>query len=231
MSSETKILLIDNDYGFASDLIEFLEKKGFKTWLALSAQKAKEILQTVTPDVILIELELSDSNGIDLCVEFRKKSHLKNTFIAFQSAQSDNFIQISALNAGADDFLVKPLNSHLLLSKINSYLRRISPQSIMSKNGNNQTEELIIDPEKYVVYKGTKELELPRKQFEILWLMYRNPRKVFSREDLKNEIWEDPKDVNNRTIDVHIKKLREIIGDKFIKTIKGVGYKLDHTHI
>jgi two-component system alkaline phosphatase synthesis response regulator PhoP len=231
MSSETKILLIDNDYGFASDLIEFLEKKGFKTWLALSAQKAKEILQTVTPDVILIELELSDSNGIDLCQEFRKKSHLKNTFIAFQSAQSDNFIQISALNSGADDFLVKPLNSHLLLSKINSYLRRISPQSILSKNGNSQTEELVIDPEKYVVYKGAKELELPRKQFEILWLMYRNPRKVFSREDLKNEIWEDPKDVNNRTIDVHIKKLREIIGDKFIKTIKGVGYKLDNTHI
>jgi len=231
MSSETKILLIDNDYGYASDLSEFLTKKGFKVWLALSSQKTKEILQTVTPDVILIEVELSDSNGIDLCMDLRKKTHLKNTFIAFQSSQSDNFIQISALNAGADDYLVKPVNSHLLLTKINSYLRRISPQSILSKNGNNQTEELLIDPEKYVVYKGTKELELPRKQFEILWLMYRNPRKVFSREDLKNEIWEDPKDVNNRTIDVHIKKLREIIGDKFIKTIKGVGYKLDHTHI
>lgn len=230
MTSETKILIIDNEYGIASDLVEFLTNKGYKTRLALSAIKAKEILQNFTPDVILLEVELSDSNGIDLCAELRKKPHLKNTFIAFLSKQSDNFIQISSLNAGADDYLIKPVSSHLLLSKLLSYQRRISPLPIFSKNGNNQTEELIIDPEKYVVYKGNKELELPRKQFEILWLMYRNPRKVFTRDDLKNEIWSDPKDVNNRTIDVHIKKLREIIGDKFIKTIKGVGYKLDHIH-
>lgn len=228
MGSETKILIIDNDYGYASDLTEFLQKKGFKTWLALSSLKAKEIIQTVTPDIILLEVELSDSNGIDLCMELRKKPHFKNTIIVFQSIQSDNFLQISALNAGADDFLVKPLNSHFILSKIHSYIRRASPQAVYSKSGNHVSDQLQIDPEKYVVYKGTKELELPRKQFEILWLMYRNPRKVFSREDLKNEIWEDPKNVNNRTIDVHIKKLREIIGDKFIKTIKGVGYKLDH---
>lgn len=231
MNSEIKILIIDNDYGYASDLLEFFEKKGYKTSLALSSAKAKEIVQTVTPDIILLEVELSDSNGIELCAELRKKPHLKTCFIAFQSKQSDNFIQISALNAGADDFLVKPVSTHLLLSKIQSYIRRISPVPVFSRNGNNQAEQLVIDPEKYVVYKEGKELELPRKQFEILWLMYRNPRKVFSRDDLKNEIWSDPKDVNNRTIDVHIKKLREIIGDKFIKTIKGVGYKLDHTNI
>ena len=121
MSGEIKILIIDNDYGYASDLVEFLEKKGYKTSLALSSAKAKEIVQTVTPDIILLEVELSDSNGIELCAEFRKKPHLKSSMIVFQSKQSDNFIQISALNAGADDFLVKPVSTHLLLSKILSY--------------------------------------------------------------------------------------------------------------
>lgn len=231
MKAETKILIVDNDYASASDQVEFLNQKGLATSLALSAQKAKEILQHSNPDIIFLEVELSDSNGIELCQEMRKRPHLKKTIIAFQSKQSDNFIQISALNAGADDFLVKPVTGHLLLSKINSYLRRLGPLPILSKNGSNSTEELVIDPEKYVVYKGSEELELPRKQFEILWLMYRNPRKVFSREDLKNEIWNDPNVVNNRTIDVHIKKLREIIGDKFIKTIKGVGYKLNQTSL
>lgn len=231
MNDETKILIVDNDYASASDQVEFLQQKGLSTTLALSAQKAREILQHINPEIIFLEVELIDSNGIELCQEIRKKPHLKKSIIAFQSKQSDNFIQISALNAGADDFLVKPVAGHLLLSKINSYLRRLGPSPILTKSGNNTTEELVIDPEKYVVYKGTVELELPRKQFEILWLMYRNPRKVFSREDLKNEIWNDPNQVNNRTIDVHIKKLREIIGNKFIKTIKGVGYKLDQTSI
>lgn len=231
MTAETKILLVDNDYAYASESMEFLEQKGYKVWLALSAQKAKEIIQSITPDIIFLEVDLADSNGIELCTELRKKSHLNNTFIAFQSKQSDNFIQISALNAGADDYLIKPVSSRLLLSKINSYTRRLVPGPVTSRNAENKIDQLIIDHEKYVVYKGDKELELPKKQFEILWLMYRNPRKVFSREDLKNELWEDPNTVNNRTIDVHIKKLREIIGDRFIKTIKGVGYKLDHASL
>lgn len=225
MQNEIEILIIDNDYSEAEDLKEFLENKEFTVSLCLSVTKAKEILQRITPSIILIEVEIGEQNGIEFCKELRQKSHLKNVVIVFHSEQGDNFIQISALNAGGDDYLVKPVSHRLLLSKINSYLRRFDPEVIQqSLNGNNR---LIIDTEKYLVVKNNEELSLPKKQFEILNLMYQNPKKVYSRDDLKNKLWANPKEVNNRTIDVHIKKLREIIGDHYIKTIKGVGYKLD----
>lgn len=225
MKNETQILIIDNDYAEAEDLKEFLESKNYKVSLSLSVSKAKEILLKTTPSIIFMEVEIGEQNGLDLCFELRKKMNLNKIIIVFHSHQSDNFIQISALNAGADDYLVKPISQRLLLSKIQSYLRRIDPQLIQqSLQGDNK---LIIDTEKYLVVKGNKELSLPKKQFEILHLMYQNPKKVYSREDLKLKLWNHPEEVNNRTIDVHIKKLREIIGDHYIKTVKGVGYKLD----
>lgn len=226
MDKKTEILLIDNDYASASDLQEFLVSKGFDVSLALSATKAKELIQLRTPTIVFIEIELSDSNGIDLCLELKKKKHLKNTYFIFLSSQSDNFLQISALNSGGDDYLIKPISHRLVLSKISSYLRRLHPSNAATLN-NIEPNQLFIDTEKYLVYKGKNELELPKKQFEILSLMYQNQRKVFSRDDLKKELWDNPSTVNNRTIDVHIKKLREIIGDSYIKTVKGVGYKFD----
>lgn len=227
MDNEIQILIIDNDYAEAEDLKDFLESKNFKVAFSLSVSKAKEIIQKTNPSIIFMEVEIADQNGIDLCSELRNKLHLNNSIIVFLSHQSDNFIQISALNSGADDYLVKPVSQRLLLSKISSYLRRIDPMAMIQNNMG--ANKLIIDNEKYLVVKGNEELSLPKKQFEILNLMYQNPKKVYSREDLKIKLWDNPEEVNNRTIDVHIKKLREIIGDHYIKTIKGVGYKLDFT--
>lgn len=222
----SSILIIDHNYGFASDIKEFLEKNDFSVHLALSSQKGAELALKHLPALILCEVDLPDKDGIELCREFRNIGLLKPSYIIMLSERNENFLQITAYNSGADDFLAKPLSERLLLSKIQSICRRLGSGNM--KAFQSQSENgLHIDFERYIAIRGENEIELPKKEFQILTLLYKHPRKVFSRDEIKSEIWGDDDEVKSRTIDVHVKKLREKIGGDLIKTIKGVGYKFD----
>jgi two-component system alkaline phosphatase synthesis response regulator PhoP len=223
---DCKILIIDNDYGYASELKEWLQKNNLAAQFALSASKALEIARTALPEIIFLEVDLPETDGLELLQELKKLNGLKNSFMVFLSNRNDNYVQIMAYNNGADDYVIKPVNERVLLSKINAYLRRlgINYNHVKNYNGIN----LKIDFEKYLIYKNNQEIELPKKEFEILSLLFKSPKKVFTREEIKKQIWGMDDAVKFRTIDVHVKKLREKIGDNLIKTIKGVGYKLEY---
>lgn len=221
---DSTVLFIDNDLNHVERMKELLDNSGFTVYFALSVSKGLELLEKHHPELLFLEIDLPEKDGIELCSEIRKNNKYTNLFIAFLSKRNDTYIQISAYNAGADDFLLKPISERLLISKIKSYLRR----SISTGSENHHsTNGIKIDFEKYLVLIGDLEIELPKKEFEIISLLFNNPRKVFSRNEIKQQIWGASDDVKSRTIDVHIKKLREKVGNRYIKTIKGVGYKLD----
>lgn len=220
------VLIIDNNYGFASELKEWLEKNGIPTQYALSASKALEIVRATLPEIILLEVDLPETDGLELLQELKKISGLKNSFIVFLSERNDNYVQIMAYNNGADDYVTKPVNERVILSKIHAYLRRLGINSNQIKN--HKGVNLNIDFDRFLIYRNNEEIELPKKEFEILSLLFKSPKKVFTREEIKKQIWGTHDDVKFRTIDVHVKKLREKIGDNLIKTVKGVGYKLEY---
>lgn len=223
--SDYKILIVDHDFGFASDTKEFLEKNGFTCYLALSHQKGLELAMKHVPDILLCEVDLPERDGVDLIRAIRSMGMLHSVYILMLSSRGDNFLQIMAYNSGADDFMVKPLSERLLLVKIQSLIKRICGTVNVVSQKNSQG--IRIDYERYLIIRGKEEIELPKKEFEILSLLYKNPRRVYSREEIKDEIWKTGDDVKSRTIDVHIKKLREKIGEHLIRTIKGVGYKFE----
>jgi two-component system, OmpR family, alkaline phosphatase synthesis response regulator PhoP len=222
---DSRILIIDSDYGFASNLKEILEKNGFaNVTLTLSAQKGLEYARNFHPAIVFLEVDLPVTDGIEVCTELRKISQMNQSFIVFISTQEDKYIQMTALNSGADDYLIKPVSERLFLSRVNAYLRRLQ---FVIRNGSKNASSLRMDFEKYLVIRNNEEVELPKKEFEILTLLFKNPRKVFSRQEIQDEIWGE-EHVKSRTIDVHIKNLREKIGGHFIRTVKGVGYKLEY---
>lgn len=224
--SEPSILIVDKDYGFASDTKDFLVKNEFKVNLALSFQKGLELALKHIPVLIICELDLPERDGVEFCRELRSVGLMRQSYFMLLSSRNDNFVQILAYNSGADEFLTKPISERLLLSKIQAIFRRLESGS-GPVNNELMGDHLRIDFERYLAIRGTREIELPKKEFQILTLLYKNPKRVFSRDEIKNEIWEDSADVKSRTIDVHVKKLREKIGEGLIKTIKGVGYKFD----
>lgn len=174
------------------------------------------------PDLIIMDLMMPEMNGIEACKHIRKSNNLKNVIITFLSARSEDFSLIAGFDAGADDYITKPIQPKILLSKVKSLLRRtksdISQQIIYHNN-------LIIDRSKYSVKLKGIDISLPRKEFELLYLLTSSPNKVFTRDKILDVVWGSDVIVGDRTIDVHIRKLREKIGDSFFKTIKGVGYK------
>lgn len=204
-------------------LIKTLEKQDFRVLSVNSLADALKLVTNFVPQLVFIELDLPDSNAVEACSELKQQPGLALTYFVVFSEQNDNYIQVTSLNSGADDYLVKPVNERWLVSKVNSYFRRMN---LLKEDTTNGKVSLKIDFDKYVVLKNQREIELPRKEFEILSLLYRNPKKVYSRDDIKREIWGEGDKLNARTIDVHIRKLREKIGEEVIKTIKGVGYKL-----
>lgn len=224
--SDKRILIIDSDYGFVSDLKDILEKNYSQVYFAMSFQKGIEIAIKVIPDLIICEVDLPDRDGLEFCKEVRSIGILRSGYFLLLSSRSDNFLQIHAYNTGVDEFMVKPVSERLLLSKVQSVFRR-ADQLIAGSPMAASSTSLRIDFERYVAVRSDKEIELPKKEFEILTLLYKSPKRVFSREEIKREIWGESDDVKYRTIDVHVKKLREKIGDDLIKTIKGVGYKFD----
>lgn len=225
-----KILLVDDE----PDILEFisynLKKSGYEVFLAKTGREAVNIAVEINPHLILLDVMMPEMDGIETCEELRSFPQLKNTIIAFLTARSEDYSQIAGFEAGADDYIAKPIKPKVLQSRIKALLKRLaepgSSQAVIpSEKTSTSKNELVIDKERYVVVKNNKELSLPKKEFELLALLASKPEKVFTRDDIFTLVWGDNIIVGDRTIDVHIRKLREKIGNKYIRTIKGVGYK------
>ncbi len=227
-----KILLVDDDKDVREFLTYNLQKDGYQIHIASNGLEAIMKAEELIPDLILMDVMMPQMDGIEACEEIRKLKKLDNTLIVFLSARNEDYSHIAGYNAGADDYINKPIKPKVLISKIHALLRRkaLSNKAVKAKTNNqkilvNDERKLIIDPEKYVVIKNKKEIILPKKQFEILALLVSSPAKVFSREEIFNKIWGNDVYISDRTIDVHIRKIREKVGDDTIHTVKGVGYK------
>lgn len=224
MTQEFKILVIDPDDMYLKSLQQLLGDGDFRIYHAEDYDGGIQLANLELPNLVITELELGGSDGIDLCMELRENSLLDSTLLVMLTDRSENYAQIAALNAGADDYLIKPISARLLLSKVKSLLRRVT---YYRQPTNQRVGNLQVDRDRFMIIRNGEEIALPRKEFEILSLLVSKPKKVFSRDEIKNEVWELPQGVRSRTIDVHIRKLREKVGDHLIKTVKGVGYKLE----
>ena len=223
-NKQIKILLVDDE----PDILEFMEynlkKEGYQVLLGKNGAEAVDLAKKEHPDLIILDIMMPVMDGIEACRIIRNTPSLKNSIITFLTARNEEYSQIAGFDVGADDYISKPIKPRVMLSRIKALLRRVNGNEIESgfKIGN-----LEIDREKYLVYKNGDALTLPRKEFELLALLISKPGKVFTREDILNRVWGNEIIVGDRTIDVHIRKIREKIGDDCIKTVKGIGYKFD----
>lgn len=225
MKNKVKILIIDDE----PDTLEFisyqLRNTGFEILTALNGIKALEILQHFEPKVILVDYMMPEMDGFQFLKRVRADFPKLDTRIAFLTAKSDDDTQVRVLDTGADDFIAKPVKTHVLVSRINALLRRGKEE--LKQNETLVLGDLKIDPESFLVYVDGRSIDFPRKEFQLLYLLAEKPGKVFKREEILSKIWGNEVLVGERTIDVHIRKIRERLDDRFIKTIKGIGYKLD----
>ncbi len=225
-TSNFKILVVDDE----SDILDFisynLKKEGFQVQTSENGKEALDVINTFGPDLILLDIMMPEMDGVEFCRQLRTKSQFDSTIVAFLTARNEDFTQISALEVGGDDFINKPIRPRVLLSRIKALLRR-SPKNLESGDNIIEIGDIIIDKEKVLVIKEDTKIELAKKEFELLNLLVSKPGKVFTREEIFNKIWGTDVIVGNRTIDVHIRKLREKIGDDYIKTAKGIGYKFE----
>lgn len=219
-----RILLVDDE----EDILEFISynliKEGFTVKTASNGREAVKLAKSFNPELILLDVMMPEMDGMETCVELRKLDNLKNTFITFLTARGEDYSQIAGFDAGADDYIIKPVKPRILVSRIKAMLRRSVTQEEQVAD---EIGGLRIDRERYLVIQDGEELTLPKKEFELLSLLISSPGKVFNREKILASVWGEEVVVGDRTIDVHIRKLREKIGDNLIKTIKGVGYKFE----
>lgn len=228
--ADYRLLLVDDE----PDILEFLQynlkKEGYQVFIAENGFNAIKVALEVIPHLILLDVMMPGMDGVETCSELRKFKELSNSIILFLTARAEDYSQIAGFEAGADDYVTKPIKLKILQTRIRSLIKRVHVTLGSSDEFNNSTKEeidtgLIIDRDRYVIITGNEEMLLPRKEFELLHLLYSKPNKVFTRQDIYNAVWGNDIVVGDRTIDVHIRKLREKIGDKYIKTVKGVGYK------
>ncbi|MDR1866279.1 MAG: response regulator transcription factor [Bacteroidales bacterium] len=220
MQKKYKILLTDDE----PDILEFLSynlnKEGYQVFTATDGDSAIRTALKEIPHLILLDIMMPHKNGIETCEELRAHPELDNCVIAFLTARAEDYSQIAGFEAGADDYIHKPVKPKVLQTRIKALLKRCREPDDKPAD-----DELVIDRERFVVIKSGKKLTLPKKEFELLALLMSKPEKVFGRDEIFNAVWGDDIIVGDRTIDVHIRKLREKIGDKYIQTLKGIGYK------
>ncbi|MBB6109620.1 MULTISPECIES: response regulator transcription factor [Mucilaginibacter] len=225
-SSKQKILIVDDEPDIL-ELIEYnLKKEGYQVFLARNGQEAVAEAKKSLPDLIVLDIMMPKMDGIEACRIMRTMPEFKNTFMVFLTARSEEYSEIAGFNVGADDYIAKPIKPRALVSRINAILRRNAPAEDTPDN-KLEIGNLVIDREAYLVYKDGVKVVLAKKEFELLYLLASKPGKVYTREVILKNIWEDSVVVTNRTIDVHIRKLREKLGDDCVATVKGVGYKFE----
>ncbi len=220
-----KILLIDTDDELLSNIDTALNAEGFSVISCKNSREAIKLAVDELPQLVLVDLLMPELDGIDICIELRHKKELENTLIVFHTERNEDYSQIAAFNAGADDYIIKPVKPRVLVSRLKALLKRHSSHQV--EIDTTKLTGLTIDRERYLIFLEGTEIVLPRKEFELLSLLSTSPRKVFTRKEISQLIWGYEIYAKNRTIDVHIRKLREKLGDKYIKTIKGIGYSLE----
>jgi two-component system alkaline phosphatase synthesis response regulator PhoP len=222
-----KVLVADDE----PDILEFiqfnLERNGFEVTTAKDGKEALEKAKKVKPDLIILDVMMPHLDGVEVCRELRALPEFDATIITFLTARSEDYTQIAGLDVGGDDYITKPIRPRVLVSRLNALLRR-KRQTVSDESPNIiEIGDLVIDKEKVLVYRNEDAIVLAKKEFELLCLLVSKPGKVFTREEIFSKVWGADVIVGNRTIDVHIRKLREKIGSEYIKTIKGIGYKFD----
>ena len=222
MSSPSKILIVDDDPDIVEILRYNLSLEGYEVKTALNGKEAIKKANLFLPQIILLDVMMPEMNGIDACSKIRQNPSLNNSHVIFLSARAEDFTQLAAFDAGGDDYISKPVKPKILLKKISFIFKRINPNKIVKIDLGNIT----INKTEYKVTVNKKKIHLPRKEFELFFLLASKPNKVFTREEIMNNVWGNQVIVGDRTIDVHIRKLREKLGDLYFKTIKGVGYKI-----
>jgi len=226
-NKEIIILLVDDE----ADILEFLgynlSREGYQVLKARSGKKALKLAREHKPHLILLDVMMPEMDGLETCREIRKIPGLSGTLIAFLTARGEDFSQIAGFDAGADDYITKPIKPKLLISRMQAILRRFKeepPETALIR-----AKDFTIDRDKYVVIKNGEELVFPRKEFELLQFLVTHPGKVLNREEIFSGVWGDDVVVGDRTIDVHIRRIREKLDTDSIKTIKGVGYKFEES--
>ncbi|MEZ5003106.1 MAG: response regulator transcription factor [Chitinophagales bacterium] len=220
-----KVLVVDDE----RDILEFLsynlDKEGFEVFTEDNGKAAIETAKKEQPDIILLDVMMPELDGIETCRALRELPQFEHTIIAFLTARTEDYSQIAGFETGADDYISKPIKPRVLISRLKALLRRYDSKD--TKPNYIRVVDLEIDRERYVIIWKGEEMTVPRKEFELLYLLASKPGKVFKRDEILNEIWGRDIIVGDRTIDVHIRKLREKLGDHLIKTVKGIGYKFN----
>ncbi len=224
-----KILLVDDE----PDILEFMEynlkKENYIVFKASNGSDAIIIAKKENPDLIILDIMMPELDGIETCRVLREMPEFKNTLIAFLTARNEEYSQVAGFDVGADDYISKPIKPRVLISRINALFKRYNP--VIGKNSEKNNVLLLgdlqIDREQYLVFRGSEKITLPKKEFELIVLLATKPGKVFTREEILERVWGNDVIVGDRTIDVHIRKLREKFGDELIRTVKGIGYRID----
>ncbi len=224
---DIKILLVDDE----PDILEIvgynLSNEGYQISTASNGKEAVTIAGKIKPHLILLDIMMPEMDGIEACEKIRQNKELENTIITFFTARGEDYSQVAGFDAGADDYITKPIKPKVLISKVKALLRRIKDND----SNNITTGNIIINKEEYLIVKDGQKLSLPRKEFELFALLASKPGKVFKRDEILNSVWGNEVVVGGRTIDVHIRKLREKIGEGYFKTVKGVGYKFEANEV
>jgi two-component system alkaline phosphatase synthesis response regulator PhoP len=223
-----KILVVDDELDIREIISYNLKKEGYQVFNAADGLEAIRVAKEVKPDLIILDVMMPRMDGIEACRLLREMEEFQQTYILFLTARTEEFSEIAGFNVGADDYIAKPIKTRALLSRISAVFRR-------SRQGDVQEEQnpkliigdLTIDREAYIVFKGDTKIVLAKKEFELLHLLGSRPGKVYTREAIMQKIWDDSVIVTPRTVDVHIRKIREKLGDNYVSTVKGVGYKFE----
>jgi len=226
MSKKTQKVLVVDDENDILELLQYnLKKEGYDVKTALEGKKAVEIAKTFQPDLVILDIMMPHQDGVETCRQIREIPELSTAYIIFLTARSEEYSEVAAFDIGADDYITKPIKPRALMSRISALFRR------ESKKSHDKTKikigDLVIDRTSYTISINGGEITLPKKEFELLYFLAQNPNKVFSRDDLLQNIWGSDVYVLARTVDVHIRKVREKIGGGYITTVKGVGYKFE----
>lgn len=220
-----KVLVVDDEEPILELLRYNLDKQGYDVKIAADGFTAVEIAKKFLPDLVLLDIMMPKMDGVETCRLIRAIPELQNSFIVFLTARSEEYSEVAAFDVGADDYITKPIKPRALMSRISALFRRDSKKK--SSASQITIGPLVIDRTSYTIRLNDREISLPKKEFELLFFLAQNPNKVFSRDDLLQNIWGSDVYVLARTVDVHIRKVREKIGEDFITTVKGVGYKFN----
>ena len=222
-----KILLVDDE----PDILEFLgynlRKEGYEVYTARNGREGVASALEILPHLIILDVMMPEMDGIEACAEIRQVPKLKNSIVIFLTARGEDYSQIAGFDAGADDYITKPIKPKVFVSRVKALLRRYQGEGVPAEGNIVDAGEFTVDRDRYVLIKQGEEISLPRKEFELLTLLVSRPNKVFTREEILSGVWGNDVIVGDRTIDVHIRKIREKLNTRSIKTIKGVGYKFE----